>query len=170
MALGRVEHPCSTAADQGWSALPRNIFGSQVSALGSLVRVIRYRCGYGQYSGPEPVPEPEHLNLAPGCRDPRPENVFPSANHPVPLGCYLSPATRHLRLPPATRSQFFVHCSFLSSITSVRAGLPVACVGRVSVSSGSWNGVRRCVRGRISRRTSTPSPGASPRRALRSRN
>jgi len=36
-------------------------FRSQVSALGSLVRVIRYRCGYGQYSGPEPVPEPEHL-------------------------------------------------------------------------------------------------------------
>ena len=45
--MGRVEHPCSTAADQGWSALPRDIFGSQVSALRSQVRVIRYRCGYG---------------------------------------------------------------------------------------------------------------------------
>ncbi len=38
--MGRVEHPCSTAADQGWSALPKNILRSQV-------RVIRYRCGYG---------------------------------------------------------------------------------------------------------------------------
>ena len=46
--MGRVEHPCSTAADQGWSALPRNIFGSQVSALRSLVRVIRCRCGCGK--------------------------------------------------------------------------------------------------------------------------
>jgi len=36
-------------------------FGSQVSALRSQVRVIRYRYGYGQYSGPEPVPVPEHL-------------------------------------------------------------------------------------------------------------
>ena len=75
MALGRVEQGCST--------LPRNSFGSQVSALRSQVRVIRYRCGYGQHSGPEPVPEPEHLNLAPDCRDPRPENVFRPANHPV---------------------------------------------------------------------------------------
>ncbi|MCX6888821.1 MAG: GDP-L-fucose synthase, partial [Verrucomicrobia bacterium] len=40
-------------------------FGSQVSALRSLVRVIRYRCGCGKNSDPEPVPEPEHLNLAP---------------------------------------------------------------------------------------------------------
>jgi len=37
--MGRVEHPCSTAADQGWSALPKDSFGSQVSALRSLVRV-----------------------------------------------------------------------------------------------------------------------------------
>ena len=85
MALGRVEHPCSTAADQGWSALPRDIFRSRVSALGSLVRVIRYRCGYGQYSGPEPVPVPEHLNLAPDCRDPRPESIFLPQPPPLPL-------------------------------------------------------------------------------------
>ena len=41
---GRLQVP---AAAQGWSALPKNIFGSQVSALRSLVRVIRYRYGCG---------------------------------------------------------------------------------------------------------------------------
>jgi len=35
------------AAEQGCSALPRDIFRSQVSALRSQVRVIRCRCGCG---------------------------------------------------------------------------------------------------------------------------
>ena len=34
-------------ADQGWLANPKDILGSQVSALRSQVRVIRYRCGCG---------------------------------------------------------------------------------------------------------------------------
>ena len=45
--LGRANHPWLAAAEQGCSALPRDIFGSQVSALRSQVRVFGfgYRCG-----------------------------------------------------------------------------------------------------------------------------
>ena len=59
MVLSRVEHPCSTAADQGWSALPRDIFRSQVSALRSLVQVIWYRYGCGKF---------QILNLVPNLK------------------------------------------------------------------------------------------------------
>ena len=54
-------------------------FRSQVSATGSGTAQVR-----GRESGPEPVPEPEHLNLIPDGRDLRPENDYmPAASFPV---------------------------------------------------------------------------------------
>jgi hypothetical protein len=44
----------------------KKIFGSQVSAIGDQVRVVRFRYGCGA----EPVPGAEHLNPGPDGRDP----------------------------------------------------------------------------------------------------
>ncbi len=45
-------------------------------------------------SGPEPVPEPEDLNLAPDGRDPRPENIRPcqSSGLWIPLAAKFLPS------------------------------------------------------------------------------
>jgi hypothetical protein len=60
----------------------RGIFGSQVSALGNQVRMIRYRCGYGEI---------QVLNLYPNLRtciwyltaETRDLKMYSPANHPV---------------------------------------------------------------------------------------
>jgi len=85
LSLGRVGTACRPSRlwpdPQGrpeTGILPADIIHilrSQVSALRSLARVFRYRFRPLANSDPEPVPEPEHLNLAPDRRDPRPENA-----------------------------------------------------------------------------------------------
>jgi len=81
LSLGRVGTACRPSRlwpdPQGrpeTGILPADIIHilrSQVSALRSLARVFRYRCG----SRANLDPEPEHLSLAPDRRDPRPENA-----------------------------------------------------------------------------------------------
>ena len=63
----------------GGSVDQKIIFGSQVTAIGCQVRVVRF--GYG--CGPEPVPAPEYLNLAPDGRDPGPQNVILVSGFPL---------------------------------------------------------------------------------------
>ena len=58
--------------------------------------------GARKSSGPEPVPEPEHLNQAPDGRDPRPESIFLPQPLPLPQN---SPLHLCTVFSPALRSQ-----------------------------------------------------------------
>jgi hypothetical protein len=55
------------------------IFGSQVSAIGYLVRVFWFGYGYR----PEPVPGAEYPNPGPDGRDLGPENEIPVSGFPL---------------------------------------------------------------------------------------
>jgi hypothetical protein len=68
---------CGNVSGGGWrpqvAGGGQDIFGSQVSAIGSQVRVVGCGCGCGC------GPEPEHLNLGPDGRDQGPENGLATA-------------------------------------------------------------------------------------------
>ena len=106
----------------------RYIFRSRVPAVGYQVQVFGFGCRCGNY--PEPGPDAEHLNLAPGGRDLRPETplhaTIPSARRPHLTYCRNQDDTGHdlpSSAPPVRRCRLRRSASPSSGLR--RRGRPI---------------------------------------------